>query len=220
MTLWLDSADLQQAERWRGIVGGVTTNPGILAKSKLYGWEAISTRLRELCTCFGSQPVSAQVWQLSASHIVENAKRLRDIAPNIVVKVPIVDTEGQPLLWAISKLAEDGICINATACLSPAQAILAADAGARYVSLFCGRLEDEGGNGLEALEIVTGAMEALNARVVAGSIRTVAQVLTYSIVPNVIITVPPDVLHKMTKHARSTETVREFAMEAERIGLT
>ena len=220
MKLWLDSADIEAARRWNCIARGITTNPVVLAKALLSGCVDVEERLSALCALYNPRPVSIQVWQLAACDILNNARQLHRVAHNAIVKVPVVDTEGQHLLWAIRKLSEEGIMVNATACMSAGQAIMAAEAGARYVSIFCGRIMDEGSNALEALTATGNAIDPLATEVVAGSIRTVGQVVEYSGVPDIIITAPPDVLHKMTRHARSAETVREFADEAERIGLT
>ena len=143
MKLFLDSAsvnEIRQAETG-GFLDGVTTNPSLAAKTGKKHEDLI----KEICEIMGDRPVSAEVLALQADKMYEEAKALAGIHPSVVVKIPLIP-EG---LKALKKLSREGISTNVTLCFSPNQALLAAKAGADFISVFTGRLDDIGHNGAQ-----------------------------------------------------------------------
>ena len=144
MKLFIDTADvaeIREAASW-GIIDGVTTNPSLVAKTG----RDFETVLREICALVDG-PVSAEVLSTEAPAMVEEGVRLSRIHRNIVVKIPMI-AEG---LKATRQLAEQGIRVNMTLVFSPAQALLAAKAGAAFLSPFVGRLDDVGHDGMDLI---------------------------------------------------------------------
>src|SRR3990172_8869635 len=143
MQIFLDSANYEEIETWfrQGIVDGVTTNPSIMFKDGVYNLEEGA---RRLCALLKDCPVSVEVTSNDRAEMIQQARTFACWAPNIVVKIPIVNEFGESCLGVIHSLTCDGISINTTAILSFNQAILAAKAGAKYVSIFAGRIADEG----------------------------------------------------------------------------
>src|SRR5580704_17044202 len=143
MQIFLDSADEKELTHWlaEGVVDGVTTNPSILLKD---GASDLETVARRLAALLGHRPVSVEVTATEPEQMIEQGRSFARWASNIVVKIPIVTQDGDSCLKAIYTLSRAGIPVNATAILSFNQAVLAAKAGACYVSVFAGRVADEG----------------------------------------------------------------------------
>ena len=143
MKIFLDTAfveEIQQAEQ-SGLLDGVTTNPSLVAKTKLSHKELIL----EICKLLKDKPVSAEVLATTEKEMYEEAKQLAQIHPSVVVKIPLID-EG---LKVVKRLNSENIATNVTLCFSPNQALLAAKAGATYISVFVGRLDDIGHDGCQ-----------------------------------------------------------------------
>ena len=179
---------------WIHVIDGVTTNPGILEKQ--------GGNLFELAEMINPKPISIE----ACGDFVTEAKYWHNLIPNAVIKIPLLKPDGNNNIRVMRDLIEEGIKINCTALFSLSQVILAEKAGADYVSLFAGRIDDEGG---DSKSIINDCMDYLTtSELIVGSIRTVGNVLD-SIRAD-IITIPPPILNKMVTHCRSLETVKEF----------
>ncbi len=217
MQIFLDSANVREIEHWlhEGAVDGVTTNPSIMLKDRVYD---IEVGTRRICALLGKRPVSVEVTTNDASEMVEQGRTFARWAPNVVVKIPVVNQFGDSCLGVIHTLAGEGIPVNTTAILSFNQAILAAKAGATYVSIFAGRVADEGN---DPATIIRGVCRWLDqwgyaAKVLVGSIRGVLDVQHAALAGAHIVTIPPELLAKMVDHKYSRETVRQFNQDAEK----
>lgn len=205
MKLFIDTASLQDIEEiasW-GVLAGVTTNPTLL--SQVEGDEdSIYRRICELV----DGPISAEVVANDAPTMISEGKRLAAIHPNIVVKLPTC-AEG---LSATSALAKDGIRVNMTLCFTASQAMLAASAGAAFVSPFLGRFDDISEDGLGHLgEIVECFANSLyETEVLAASIRSPLHVMEAARIGADIATIPPKVFHQMLKHPLTGSGIDQF----------
>ncbi len=217
MQIFLDSADYLEIERWlrQGVIDGVTTNPSIMFKDGVYD---IEEGARRICALLGNRPVSVEVTTNDHAEMLKQARRFARWAPNIVVKIPVVNEYGDSCLGVIHALNQEGIPINTTTILSFNQAILAAKAGATYVSIFAGRVADEGSDPGIVIRQVRQWLEEWGyaAKVLVGSIRAVMDVQNAAIAGAHIVTIPPQFLPKMVDHKYSRETVRQFNQDAEK----
>jgi transaldolase len=217
MELFIDSCDPQHVATWlrRGVVTGVTTNPVLLSRAAV--GDRV-THLRALAALAAPWPVCVQVETVASEQaIVDGGRRLAALGPNVVVKVPAVSPAGAPQLDAVHRLAGDGVAVNVTACLTAAQAMLAAAAGAAYVSLLCGRIADDGRDPVATLLAARAwaSTAPRPVRVVVGSIRSVDDlVLAVHGQPD-IVTVPPRVLEAAADHHVSRTTAAEFLLATE-----
>jgi transaldolase len=215
MDIYIDSASINKIGRWldMGVIDGVTTNPSIMFADGVYDAEAGA---RKIAALVNPKPLSVEVTTNDLGKMLDQAHIFASWAPNIVVKIPQETQDGLPCYGVIRQLEKDGIRVNATAALSLGQVILAAKAGASYISIFVGRLADEGGN---APEVIRNAVEWLEhwhykSKIIIGSIRSVADILSSAINKAHIITIPPQFLDKMSDHKYTRETVRQFTNDA------
>jgi len=150
--------------------------------------------------------------------MVEQARTFATWARNIVVKIPIVNEYGESCLGVMHRLSQEGIGVNATAILSFNQALLAAKAGATYVSIFAGRVADEGNDPAVTIRNVRSWLDdwELSSYIIVGSIRTVMDIQNAALAGAHIITIPPQFLPKMVDHRYTRETVRQFVQDAEK----
>jgi transaldolase len=217
MRLFVDSADQKQIVHWleQGVVDGVTTNPSIMFKD---GVTDLEEGARRLAALLGERPLSVEVTSNDREIMLEQARTFATWARNIVVKIPIVNEIGESCLGVMHQLSQEGIGVNATAILSFNQAILAAKAGATYVSIFAGRVADEGNDPAIVIQNVRRWLDdwGLSAHIIVGSIRTVMDIQNAALAGTHIITVPPQFLPKMVDHRYSRETVRQFVQDAEK----
>ena len=217
MRVFVDSADQKQIEHWldQGIVDGVTTNPSIMFKDGATDLEECARRLAGL---LGERPLSVEVTSNDPEVMIEQARTFATWARNIVVKIPIVNEHGESCLGVMHRLSQEGIGVNATAILSFNQAMLAAKAGATYVSIFAGRVADEGNDPAVTIGNVRRWLDdwELSSRIIVGSIRTVMDIQSAALAGAHIITVPPQFLPKMVDHRYTRETVRQFVQDAEK----
>ena len=213
MKFFLDTADLaeiEEAASW-GVVGGVTTNPSLYAKigGKLADFE---NHIQKICAIVDG-PVSAEAVGESRADIIEEGRRLSALAPNVVVKVPTT-IEG---LAATKQLASEGIDTNLTLCFTVPQAVMAARAGARYISPFVGRFDDISEDGLEQLEQVVIALANYDfghdVEVIAASIRSAHHVTQSALMGVDIATVPFGVLKKLVSHPLTDRGLESFAAD-------
>lgn len=195
MKFFLDTANLDQIKEgasW-GIVDGVTTNPTLVSKENLKFEELIKEITRIV-----PGPISVEAVSTKAKDIVKEAESLAKMADNIVVKVPIC-VEG---LKAIKELSQRGVQVNTTLIFSPLQALLAAKAGARYVSPFIGRLDDIAHPGMDLVEqtMIIFDNYGIETEVIVASIRHPLHVVEAALIGADIVTVPFPVIEKLVKH--------------------
>jgi len=205
LKLFLDTANLSQIKKLNamGIVDGITTNPTLVAKEPGEFEEIISAICKEV-----KGDVSAEVVSTNFDGMVSEAKHLASIAPNVVVKIPIIP-EG---LRATKAAAGLGIRVNVTLIFSANQGLLAAKAGASFVSPFIGRLDDIGQRGMQVVEDLVEIRDnyGLKAEVLVGSIRHPQHVLEAAKVGANIATMPPEVMEKMMQHPLTDAGLKRF----------
>ena len=205
MKLFIDTANVDdiRAANDLGVICGVTTNPSLIAKEGKVFEEVI----KEITTIVDG-PISAEVVALDAQGMVEEAKELAKIHENIVIKIPITE-EG---LKAVKQLSAIGIKTNVTLIFSPAQALLAAKAGATYVSTFIGRLDDISDNGMEIIETIATIFDihGIKTEIIAASIRGPQDVTDAARNGAHIATVPYKVILQMVKHPLTDIGIKRF----------
>lgn len=207
MKIFLDSSKVSEAEQWMPVIEGATTNPSILLKDgeNIYTFAAV----------MDPKPVSVE----ACGDFITDAREYAKDIPNSVIKIPILTPNGSDNLSVIKTLSEEGITINCTALMSLSQVILASKAGARYVSLFAGRVEDEGGDSIQMIADCVAFLdsEAVETELIVGSIRTVGNVLDAVRADAHIVTIPPTILEKMLMHSYSLVTVQQFEQASEEL---
>ncbi len=205
MKLFLDTANLAQIKRLNqmGVVDGVTTNPTLVSKEPGEFEEIIAAICKEV-----KGDVSAEVVSTQFDGMVAEAKHLATIAPNVVVKMPIIP-EGLRATRAVSQM---GIRVNMTLIFSANQGLLAAKAGASFLSPFIGRLDDIGQRGMEVVEDLVKIRDnyRLKSEVLVGSVRHPQHVLEAAKAGADIATVPPEVLEKMIQHPLTDSGLKRF----------
>lgn len=217
MQIYLDSADHLEIEKWmrEGIVDGVTTNPSVLFKDGVFDLEEGAHRLARL---LGDRPLSVEVTSDNPDEMIAQGRSLARLAPNIAVKIPVTNAKGESCLGVIHALSLENIAVNTTAILSFNQAVLATKAGAAYVSIFAGRIADEGNDPAVAIRNVRAWLDEWKyaAKIIVGSIRTVMDIQNAALAGAHIITIPPQFISKMVDHKYTRETVRQFNRDADR----
>lgn len=205
MKLFIDTANTEEIRKANdlGVICGVTTNPSLIAKEGLVFEEVI----KEI-TSIVDGPISAEVIGLEADKMVEEAIELVKIHPNIVIKLPMT-TDG---LKATKILSSKGIKTNVTLIFSAGQALLAARAGATYVSPFIGRLDDIGRDGMELVADIAEIfdMHGIATEIIAASVRSPLHVIDAAKVGAHIATVPYNVILQMTKHPLTDNGIERF----------
>ena len=206
MKFFVDTADVAEIRDLAatGLVDGITTNPSLVAKSGRDFFEVLG----EICAIVPG-PVSAEVTATSVDGMLAEAGRLTQVADNIVIKVPLTP-DG---LKACRALADDGKKVNVTLCFSPAQALLAAKAGATYISPFIGRLDDISADGMQLIADVVeiyAAYPALTTEVLVASVRHPMHVVDAAKMGAHVATIPPSVLRAMFKHPLTDKGLDAF----------
>ena len=193
-----------------GLLDGVTTNPSLVAAT---GREMRSV-LTEICSIVPG-PVSGEVLSTTYAAMLEEAHALAKIAPNIVVKVPLI-ADG---LRLVKTLTDEGIRTNVTLCFSPIQAVLAAKAGATYISPFVGRLDDVGHEGMELVAQIVEAYAkyGFKTEVLVASVRSPLHVLEAIRIGAHVATVPLKVIHQLIKHPLTDVGLARFIADAAKI---
>lgn len=215
MQLFLDTAsidDVRAAARF-GVISGVTTNPSLLAKE---GGVSYRQRILEIAEVVDG-PISAECITRTADELVAEARELASWHPNVVVKIPI-DEAG---LEAIHRCSKEGIRVNVTLVFSANQALLAALAGAAFVSPFVGRLDDISEDGMEVIRQCAEVMSlhGLPTKVLAASIRHPLHVTQAALAGAHIATIPPNVLSQLLKHPLTDIGIQRFLDDAKKAGL-
>lgn len=205
MKIFLDTAIRDEIRRMVaiGVVDGVTTNPSLLKVARAPYREV----LVEICAMVPG-PVSAEVVAEDWEGMVREGRELAAIAPNVVIKIPM-GTEG---MRAVRALTQEGLKTNVTLIFSPLQAILAAKAGATYVSPFVGRLDDIGHDGMEVVEQILAAYDAydFDTEVLVASVRHPQHVLRAALMGADVVTVPTAVLEAMFRHPLTDAGITKF----------
>lgn len=205
MKFFLDTAHIPHIKRAvaLGLADGVTTNPTLVAKEK----RDFAQLIREICSLV-SGPVSAEVSSETVEGMVEEAKALASLAPNVVVKIPF----GSEGLEAVRILEAASVRTNVTLVFSPLQALLAARAGASFISPFIGRLDDVGHRGMDLVEQILEILGNyhLTSQVIVASIRHPLHVLEAALVGAPIVTVPPEVMWRLFDHPLTQAGIARF----------
>lgn len=210
MKIFIDTADVEQIKKYAHVVDGVTTNPSLIAKSGRKFEEVV----KEICKIVNG-PISAEVVSLKAEEMVEEAKILTKIHENIVIKVPL-NEEG---LKATKILHDLNIKTNVTLCFSATQALLAAKAGATYISPFVGRLDDAGQTGMDLIEEIKEIYDnyGFDTEIIVASIRNPLHVRDSAIIGAHIATIPPDIIGQMFKHPLTDVGIKKFLSDWEKV---
>ncbi len=214
MKFFIDTADVAEIRELAetGLVDGITTNPSLVSKSGRDFFEVLT----EICGLI-SGPVSAEVTATDHATMLEEGRRLAALAPNIAVKVPLTP-DG---LKTCRALTDEGVRVNVTLCFSPAQALLAAKAGAAFVSPFVGRLDDIATDGMalvaDILEIFD-AYPELTTEVLVASVRHPIHVVEAAKMGAHVATIPPAVLRKLVQHPLTDKGLAAFLADWEKTG--
>lgn len=213
MKFFIDTANIDEIKKANelGMVDGVTTNPSLVAKE---GRE-FKGLIKEICGIVDG-PVSAEVVSLDAEGMVKEARELANLADNIVVKIPMLE-EG---LKAVKTLAQEEINTNVTLCFSPIQALMAAKAGAAYISPFVGRLDDISQIGMELVEQIITIYDnyGFETEVIVASVRNPIHVLDAALMGADIATIPFKVIQQLTKHPLTDIGVEKFLADWKKQG--
>jgi len=213
MKFFIDTAEIDEIRELAatGLVDGVTTNPSLIMKS---GRDILEVT-REICDLVDG-PVSAEVTATDASSMIAEGKHLAQIAPNIAVKVPLT-WDG---LKACKALTDAGHMVNVTLCFSATQALLAAKAGATFISPFIGRLDDIGLDGMELIADIRQIYDNYHfkTQILAASIRTVNHVAIAAKIGADVATIPPDVVKKLASHPLTDKGLAAFLADWAKTG--
>jgi transaldolase len=214
MKFFVDTADVDAIAELNetGMVDGVTTNPSLIKKS---GRDILEVT-KEICSIVDG-PVSAEVTATEADAMIAEGRKLVEIADNIAVKVPLT-WDG---LKACKTLTDDGHMVNVTLCFSANQALLAAKAGATFISPFIGRLDDINLDGMELIEDIRTVYDNYDfkTQILAASIRTVNHVLDSARIGADVITAPPAVIKSMINHPLTDKGLAAFLADIESAGI-
>jgi transaldolase len=215
MKFFIDTANLEEirAAHDLGLVDGVTTNPSLCAKMGICNADQFKSHIRTICELVQA-PVSAEVVATEAQAMVAEARDLARIHEWVAVKVPMT-ADG---LKATRILAEEGVKVNVTLIFQPLQALLAAKAGAAYVSPFIGRLDDISQRGMECVEQIVTIFEnyGFDTEIIVASVRHPVHVLEAALAGADIATVPSGVMMQMIKHPLTDAGLKKFLEDWER----
>ena len=213
MKIFLDSADIDEikAHQDSGFVDGVTTNPSLIAQS---GRNIIDT-IAEICELVPG-PVSAEVAATDFETMLSEGKKLAGIAPNVAVKVPLTEAG----LRTCRVLSDAGTKVNVTLCFSAGQALLAAKAGAAFISPFVGRLDDIGQDGMGLIEEICSiyANFDFDTEVLVASVRSTQHVVDAALMGADVATLPPKILSALYKHPLTDKGLSAFLADWEKTG--
>ena len=212
MKLFIDSGDIGEIKEAQamGAIDGVTTNPSLLAKAGVPTKDAIA----QICEVVDG-PISAEVIATDTDGILKEGRELAKIHPNVVVKVPLI-ADG---IKAVKVFTGEGIKTNVTLCFSAPQALLAAKAGATYISPFVGRVDDAGGDGMELVEQIVTIYDNydLKTQVLTASVRHPGHFITAALLGSHVATVPFKVIQQLLKHPLTDIGLARFLEDAKQI---
>ena len=213
MKIFLDSADINEIKTYinTGFVDGVTTNPSLIAKSGRNILEAIS----EICSLVDG-PVSAEVAATDYETMIAEGRKLAKLADNVTVKVPLTE-DG---LCTCRTLSDEGTDVNVTLCFTAGQALLAAKAGATFISPFVGRLDDIGQDGMGLIEEIVTIYDqyGFDTEVLVASVRSTQHVVDAATMGADVVTLPPKILGALYKHPLTDKGLAAFISDWEGTG--
>ena len=213
MKFFIDTADIQAISELNemGLVDGVTTNPSLIMKS---GRDIIEVT-KEICSLVKG-PVSAEVVATETNSMIKEGERLAKIAPNIAVKVPLT-WDG---LKTCKELTSQGYMVNVTLCFSANQALLAAKAGATFISPFIGRLDDINLDGMDLISEIRTIYDnfEFDTQILGASIRTVNHITQCALIGADVITAPPNVLKQLAEHPLTSKGLDSFMKDWAKTG--
>jgi transaldolase len=216
MKFFIDTANLAQIKEANelGILDGVTTNPSLMAKEGIKGEEAVMQHYLTICEMVDGD-VSAEVFSTAFNDIIEEGKKLAAIHPNIVVKVPMIKDGVKALKW----FADNGIKTNCTLVFSAGQAILAAKAGANYVSPFIGRIDDSNWDGVQLIEQIAHIynMQGYETEILAASIRNPLHIVRCAEAGADVVTSPLEPMLGLLKHPLTDIGLAKFLEDAKKM---
>ncbi|MBM3439979.1 MAG: fructose-6-phosphate aldolase [Bacteroidetes bacterium] len=216
MKFFIDTANLSQIKEANdlGILDGVTTNPSLMAKEGIKGGEAIAQHYKAICELVDGD-VSAEVISTDFDGMVEEGKKLAAIHPNIVVKVPMIKDGVKALKW----FSDNGIKTNCTLVFSAGQAILAAKAGATYVSPFIGRIDDSSWDGMELIAQIAHiySLQGFETEILAASIRNALHIVKAAEAGADVCTCPLDSILGLLKHPLTDIGLAKFLEDAKKM---
>lgn len=216
MKYFIDTANLDQIKEANdlGILDGVTTNPTLMAKEGIKGKEAVNNHYKTICEIVTNGDVSAEVTAIDFKTMVEQGKILAAIHENIVVKVPMTVDGVKAIKW----FTDNGIRTNCTLIFSAGQAMLAAKAGAAYVSPFIGRIDDSGWDGVELIQQIANifAIQQINSQILAASIRSSLHIIKCAEAGANVCTCPLDSILGLTKHPLTDIGLAKFVEDAKK----
>ena len=205
MKFFVDTADIKQIEELipSGFVNGVTTNPSLIAKQG----SDMSETIKSICSIVDG-PVSAEVTATNFEKMLKEGEYLASLAKNVAVKVPLT-VDG---LKTCKSLRKQDILVNVTLCFSAAQALLAAKAGASFISPFVGRLDDIGEKGMDLIENIVLMYENYDFKteVLVASVRSAQHVIDASVIGAHVATLPPKLIHELYKHELTDKGLKTF----------
>src|SRR5689334_11549679 len=216
MKFFIDTANLAQIKEANelGILDGVTTNPSLMAKEGIKGEEAINKHYKTICEMVDGD-ISAEVLTTDFKTIVEEGKKLAAIHQHIIVKVQMIKEGVKAIKW----FTDNGIATNCTLCFSAGQAILAAKAGAKYISPFIGRIDDSGWDGVQLIEQIVNiyAIQGYETQVLAASIRNANHIIQCAEVGAHVITSPLEPILGLLKHPLTDIGLAKFLEDAKKM---
>ncbi|MFT4095124.1 MAG: fructose-6-phosphate aldolase [Niabella sp.] len=215
MKFFIDTANLDQIKEANdmGILDGVTTNPSLMAKEGIKGYDAVIQHYKDICEIVNGD-ISAEVVSTDFDGIVEEGKKLAAIHPNIVVKVPMIKDGVKAIKW----FTDNGIKTNCTLVFSAGQAILAAKAGAKYVSPFIGRIDDTGWDGVQLIEQIAHIyhIQGFKTEVLAASIRNSLHIIRCAEAGADVCTCPLEPILGLLKHPLTDIGLAKFLEDAKK----
>jgi transaldolase len=215
MKFFIDTANLAQIKEANelGILDGVTTNPSLMAKEGIKGQEAIMNHYKTICEMVDGD-ISAEVISTDFDGIVEEGKKLAAIHPNIVVKVPMIKDGIKAIKW----FTDNGIRTNCTLVFSAGQAILAAKAGATYLSPFIGRIDDSSWDGVELISQISHiySVQGFKTQILAASIRNALHIVRCAEAGADVCTCPLDSILGLLKHPLTDIGLAKFLEDAKK----
>jgi transaldolase len=216
MKFFIDTANLAQIKEANelGILNGVTTNPSLMAKEGIRGQEAINNHYKTICEMVDGD-ISAEVLSTDLATIIEEGKKLAAIHPNIVVKVPMIKDGVKAIKW----FTDNGIRTNCTLIFSAGQAILAAKAGAAYVSPFIGRIDDTGWDGMLLIEQISQifSIQGFRTEILAASIRNPNHIVRAAELGAHVCTCPLESILGLLKHPLTDIGLAKFLEDAKKM---
>ncbi|HEV3250772.1 MAG TPA: fructose-6-phosphate aldolase [Puia sp.] len=214
MKFFIDTANLAQIKEANdlGILDGVTTNPSLMAKEGIKGEAAIMNHYKTICELVVNGDISAEVISTDFDAIVAEGKKLAAIHPNIVVKVPMIKDGVKALKW----FSDNSIRTNCTLVFSAGQAILAAKAGANYISPFIGRIDDSGWDGVQLIEQIANifAIQGFESEILAASIRSPLHIVQCAEAGADVCTCPLESILGLLKHPLTDIGLAKFLADA------